>query len=74
MIRNAADGFRRSRGTVLVLWMVLNITWLAVIFVTDLPAWTLTIWIATTVGLMIALRARNDEERSGGRRPGDTSE
>ena len=47
------------------LWMVLNITWLAVLFVTDLPAWTLAIWIAATVGPIIALRARNDEERSG---------
>ena len=65
MIRETADGLRRHRGTVVFLWMVLNITWLAVLFVTDLPAWTLAIWIAATVGLITALRARNDGERSG---------
>ena len=65
MIRETADSLRGHRGTVVFLWMVLNITWLAALFVTDLPAWTLAIWIATTVGLIIALRARNDEERSG---------
>ncbi len=65
MIRETADGLRRHRRSVAFLWMVLNIMWLAALFVTDLPAWTLAIWIAATVGPIIALRARNDEERPG---------
>lgn len=65
MIRETVDVLRRNRGTVVSLWMLLNITWLAVLFVTDLPAWALPIWIAATIGPIIALRARNAEERSG---------
>lgn len=65
MSRRIAGSFRRHRGTVLFLWMALNIAWLAVIFVTDLPAWMLAIWIAATIGLLTALRTRNDVERSG---------
>ena len=33
------------------LWLTFNATWLAVIFITDQPAWPLPIWIATTLGL-----------------------
>ena len=40
--------------------MVLNITWLAALFVSDVPAWTLVIWIAATVGPIIALEVRKD--------------
>ena len=65
MLRETVDVLRRHRGTVMFLWLFLNITWLAVLFVTDLPASALAIWIAVTIGPMIALRARNDEERSG---------
>ncbi len=57
--------FRRHRRTVLSLWMVLNITWLAVLFVSDVPAWTLAIWIAATVGAIAALAARKDRQRAG---------
>ena len=57
--------FRRHRRTVLSLWMVLNITWLAVLFVSDVPAWTLAIWIAATVGPITALAARKDGQRAG---------
>ncbi len=45
--------------------MVLNITWLAVLFVSDVPAWTLAIWIAATVGPIAALGARKDGQRAG---------
>ena len=65
MIRETADGLRRHRGSVVFLWMVLNIMWLAVLFVTDLPAWTLAIWIAATVGPIAALEARKDGKRAG---------
>ena len=47
------------------LWMVLNITWLAGLFVSDGPAWTLAIWIAATVGPITALAARKDGQRAG---------
>ena len=57
--------FRRHRRTVLSLWMVLNITWLAVLFVSDVPAWTLAIWIAATLGPITALAARKDGQRAG---------
>ena len=57
--------FRLHRRTVLSLWMVLNITWLAVLFVSDVPAWTLAIWIAATVGPINALAARKDGQRAG---------
>ncbi len=57
--------FRRHRRTVLSLWMVLNITWLAVLFVSDVPAWTLAIWIAATLGPIAALAARKGGQRAG---------
>ncbi len=57
--------FRRHRRTVLSLWMVVNIAWLAVLFVSDVPAWTLAIWIAATVGAIAALEARKDGKRAG---------
>ena len=57
--------FQRHRRTVLSLWMVLNITWLAVLFVSDVPAWTLAIWIAGTIGPIAVLGARKDGQRAG---------
>jgi hypothetical protein len=38
---------------------------LAVLFVSDVPAWTLAIWIAATVGAIAALEARKDRQRAG---------
>ncbi len=32
------------------LWLALSVIWLVVVFVTALPAWTLAIWVATTIG------------------------
>lgn len=40
------------------IWLALSAIWLVVIFVTDVPAWPLVIWIATTLGLLAALRSR----------------
>jgi hypothetical protein len=40
------------------LWLALSAIWLVVIFVTELPAWTLAIWIATTLGSVTVLQAR----------------
>jgi hypothetical protein len=40
------------------LWLALTAIWLAVVIVAELPAWTLAIWIATTVGSVTMLQAR----------------
>jgi len=40
------------------LWLALSAPWLVVIFVTELPAWTLAIWIAITLGSVTMLQAR----------------
>jgi hypothetical protein len=40
-------------------WLVLSATWAAVIVVTDLVAWPLALWIATTVGPLTALERRH---------------
>lgn len=39
-------------------WLTLSAAWLVVIVATDLPAWTLALWIAATVGPMTALDRR----------------
>ena len=44
---------------------VLNITWLVVLFVSEVPTWTLAIWIAATVGPIAVLGARKDGQRAG---------
>lgn len=40
----------RIMSAISLLWLALCAIWLAVIFVTDLPAWPLPIWIAVTLG------------------------
>lgn len=54
------DDHARSRaGRVLPwLWLSLSTIWLVSVFVTELPAWTLAIWIATTLGSVTTLQAR----------------
>ena len=40
------------------LWLALSAGWLVVLFVTDIPAWPLAIWIATTLGPLSALQRK----------------
>jgi hypothetical protein len=40
------------------LWLALSVIWAVVIFVTDLPALSLAVWIAATVGPIAALQSR----------------
>jgi hypothetical protein len=40
------------------LWLAVSAAWAVVVFTTDQPAWPLALWIATTVGPLIALRTR----------------
>lgn len=42
------------------LWLGLSAAWAGVIFATDQLAWPLALWIATTVGPLIALKTRLD--------------
>jgi hypothetical protein len=44
------------------LWLGLSAAWAVVIFTTGQPAWPLALWIATTVGPLIALKARLDAQ------------
>lgn len=44
-------------------WLALTVIWLVALFVTELPAWTLAIWIATTVGSVTMLQARLKPEQ-----------
>ncbi len=39
-------------------WLGLSLAWLVVIIVTDVPAWTLAVWIAATLGPLAALQRR----------------
>ena len=45
------------------LWLALSAIWLVVVFVTEVPAWTLAIWIATTLGSVTMLQARLKPEQ-----------
>lgn len=40
------------------LWLAFSAGWLVVLFLTDIPAWTLAIWIATTLGPLAALQRK----------------
>jgi hypothetical protein len=44
------------------LWLGLSATWAVVIFATDQLAWPLVLWIAMTVGPVIALKSRLDAQ------------
>lgn len=48
---NSKSDRERIMSAIPWLWLALTATWLAVIFVTDQPAWPLPIWIAITLGL-----------------------
>jgi hypothetical protein len=43
-------------------WLALSAVWAAVVVVTDSSAWPLALWIATTIGPLIALERRAREE------------
>jgi hypothetical protein len=45
--------------------MVLNITWSAVLLLSDVRAWTLAVWIAGIIGPIGALAVRKDGQRAG---------
>ena len=42
------------------LWLGLSVVWAVIIIVTDQLAWPLALWIATTVGPLVALKARRE--------------
>lgn len=50
-------------------WLALSAAWAVVIVVTDLVAWPLALWIATTLGPLTALDRR--ERRRSTSRPND---
>jgi hypothetical protein len=43
-------------------WLGISVAWAVVIFTADQPAWPLALWIATTVGPLIALKTRLDAQ------------
>lgn len=47
-------------------WLALSVCWAVVIFVTDVMAWPLALWIATTVGPLTWLRNRASAESRNG--------
>lgn len=55
---HAKSGRERIMSAIPWLWLALSAFWAVAIFVTDQPAWTLAIWIATTLGPLAALRSR----------------
>ena len=42
------------------LWFAVLVAWVALLFVTDQPAWPLAVWIAITIGPFTVLQARGD--------------
>lgn len=38
-------------------WLAVLLIWVALVFVTDKPAWPLAVWIAFTIGPLAALQA-----------------
>ena len=51
------------------LWLAVSLAWAVVIIVTDQVAWTLALWIATTVGPLTYLsRSESDRARDWGSR------
>lgn len=44
------------------LWLGISAAWAVVIFATDQLAWPLALWIATTIGPLIALKTRLDSQ------------
>ena len=47
------------------LWLALSALWAVVIIVTDLVAWPLALWIATTVGPLTYLQRSGSRDPSG---------
>ncbi len=69
-----SDTAKRLSGVIPFLWLAFSMIWAGVIFVTDLPAWPLAIWIATTVGPLTLLRSRQTtpDDRSSINHRGET--
>lgn len=41
--------------TLAMVWLAVTFVWVVVIFTTELPAWTIAIWIAATIGSIATL-------------------
>lgn len=50
-----APTFWRRYGVIATVWLAITFLWVVVIFVTDVPAWPITIWIAITIVPISAL-------------------
>ncbi len=61
----ADETMGRLRRAVPWLWLALSALWAVVIIVTDLVAWPLALWIATTVGPLTYLQGSGARDPSG---------
>lgn len=58
--RRTRSARRRDLKPLAYGWLALSLLWAGVIVVTGVPAWTLALWIATTLGPLTLLRSRID--------------
>jgi hypothetical protein len=54
-----------TRRAIPLLWLAMSMVWAVEILITDQLAWPLALWIATTLGPLTALQARNNRKHSG---------
>ena len=55
----------RQRNAIALAWLTLNLLWLVLIILTDVPAWTLAVWIAATLGPSAFLANRTPRSSTG---------